>query len=474
MTQRWLFTLVVFLTVANFLVWGLLGMERAYTNKVYPGVWVQAQSLAGMSREQVIDRLKPINQALLLKKVTLVLNDKEFQPTLKELGYSVNVEAMADAAVGLGRGMTVRQAVVSLVNYHQNRDIPIVYTIDQGVFDSYLNEVGKGISKEPKNMTITYQDGTLVIQPAEEGIGLDKEILRQAIQKQVRPGEESPRIVLEYSKVKPVIADQSQLTEAKDRLTKLLAKSLTLQAEEVNYELTPTKIFSLVYFDIQDAKLTVGIDDNKLKNTVADFAKKVDIKPVNKQISAINDGILQEGQDGRELDIPDTTKRLAERLNAADYESPLILSTKKVDRKTITISPEFQTGRVAGRYIEIDLSAQRAHFIEGNEYHRTAIISTGKWDTPTPIGEFTIFNHIPTAWSKRFGLYMPFWMGLKQVGGSYDGYGLHGLPYWPNGRKEGESHLGRPVSHGCIRFGADDVTYLYEWAPNDTPVFIHE
>lgn len=471
--HRTLFILTVFLTVANILVWSFLGFERAYAHKVYPGIWVQAQPLAGLTRDQAIDRLKPVNDAMLLQKVTLILNDKEYTPTLEELGYRVDTAAMADASLQLGRGRDLQQAILSILDYQKTRSIPIVYDIDQGKFDNYLNEIGKEIIREPKNMNLEYKDGNLVITPAEDGITLDRNQLKQAIQREARPGKTAV-IQLSIGKQSPVITNEAQLANVKEKLTKLLAKPLVIQAEEVTHELSPAKMYTLLYFDVVDGQLTVGADDNKIQDVVSDLAKKVDRKAVAKQVSETGNTTLQEGQDGRALDVPDTTKRIKDRLTNADTEAPVVVKVSKIDRKTVTISPEYQLGRYPGRYIEVDLSAQRLHFIEGENYHKTAIISTGKWDMPTPTGEFKIMNHIEVAWSKKYALYMPKWMALKTAqDGRYEGYGIHGLPYWPNGVREGTNHLGRPVSHGCIRLGEADINYLYEWAPNETPVVIH-
>jgi lipoprotein-anchoring transpeptidase ErfK/SrfK len=52
-------------------------------------------------------------------------------------------------------------------------------------------------------------------------------------------------------------------------------------------------------------------------------------------------------------------------------------------------------------------------------------------------------------------------------------YGIHELPEWPDGTKEGESHLGTPVSHGCVRLGRGDAQAVYDWVEVGTPVFIH-
>ncbi len=93
-------------------------------------------------------------------------------------------------------------------------------------------------------------------------------------------------------------------------------------------------------------------------------------------------------------------------------------------------------------------------------------ISSGK-NNSTPKGNFKIDAKLLRAWSK-YGLWMPYWMSLK------NGYfGIHELPVWPNGVKEGANHLGIPVSHGCVRLGVGAAKFLYDWAPIGTAVKIY-
>jgi len=94
-------------------------------------------------------------------------------------------------------------------------------------------------------------------------------------------------------------------------------------------------------------------------------------------------------------------------------------------------------------------------------------VSSGKAATPTPKGAYKILNKSPKAWSKMAGLWMPFWMAI-----SPRGYGIHELPVWPSGYREGASHLGVPVSHGCVRLGIGPAKTLYDWTPIGTPVMI--
>lgn len=94
-------------------------------------------------------------------------------------------------------------------------------------------------------------------------------------------------------------------------------------------------------------------------------------------------------------------------------------------------------------------------------------VSGGLPRTPTPVGTFKILQKHPRAWSNSAKLWMPYWMHF-----SGRGHGFHELPEWPGGRKEGENHLGRPASHGCVRLGIGAAKAVYDWSPVGTPVVI--
>jgi len=117
--------------------------------------------------------------------------------------------------------------------------------------------------------------------------------------------------------------------------------------------------------------------------------------------------------------------------------------------------------------INIDLKTQKlTYYISGNLWKEFPV-STGKASTPTPKGKFKIVNKITKAWSKTHKLWMPFWMGINS-----NGVGIHELPIWPSGYREGANHLGTPVSHGCIRLGIGPAQYLYNRITVGTEVTI--
>lgn len=170
-------------------------------------------------------------------------------------------------------------------------------------------------------------------------------------------------------------------------------------------------------------------------------------------IDSDGDGLTDEMElrFGTDVNNPDSDGDGFKDLRELDWAyNPLSSSTKKLEQR-----------------IEINLKKQQLYYFVGGVKWREFKVSTGKSSMPTPKGEFTIKNKIKKAWSKTYGLWMPYWMGL---GGSI---GIHELPVWPNGYREGESHLGKAVSHGCIRLGTKDAPYLFSRIENGVKVKIY-
>ncbi len=124
---------------------------------------------------------------------------------------------------------------------------------------------------------------------------------------------------------------------------------------------------------------------------------------------------------------------------------------------------------MAGKYIDVSLATQIMTTFENGMLLDAYMISSGKRGMETPVGTHKIYNKTSRAYSKEYGLYMPYWMAFMADGSR----GIHELPEWPGGYKEGANHLGIPVSHGCIRLGVGPAKIVYDWADIGTPVIVY-
>lgn len=160
---------------------------------------------------------------------------------------------------------------------------------------------------------------------------------------------------------------------------------------------------------------------------------------------------------------------LATTIEEAKLTIPIIRDKdpkKRLEEAKIYAKPQI----IEGKYIDISLAHQNMVLFENGQFVDSYLVSSGKKGMDTPIGTFKIENKASRAWSKKYGLYMPNWMAIEPNGK----YGIHELPEWPGGYKEGANHLGIAVSHGCVRLGEGAAKRVYDWSDIGTPVIIHK
>ena len=147
------------------------------------------------------------------------------------------------------------------------------------------------------------------------------------------------------------------------------------------------------------------------------------------------------------------------------YRIEVLGRTLQIGKKSRKIIPQLTS---KDKLIEIDLSGQRLWLHQKGKIIGEYVISSGRPGMATPAGTFKILSKIRLVWSARYRLYMPYSLNF------YNGYFIHELPYWPGGYREGENHLGIPVSHGCVRLGIGAAAKVYGFADIGTKVVIHQ
>lgn len=153
-----------------------------------------------------------------------------------------------------------------------------------------------------------------------------------------------------------------------------------------------------------------------------------------------------------------------------EVEAPIAEEWSKEYSERLKQAKKFTKAQIKeGKYIDINLEIQVMTIFEGGKALDSFLISSGKHGMDTPKGSFAVSNKHPRPWSKAYGLYMPYWMAIVPSGK----FGIHELPEWPGGYKEGQNHLGTPVSHGCVRLGVGPAKRVYDWADIGTPIVIY-
>jgi len=125
-------------------------------------------------------------------------------------------------------------------------------------------------------------------------------------------------------------------------------------------------------------------------------------------------------------------------------------------------------GTTLEKSIRIDTKNQLLSYFAGEVRLALYPISTGKRGMETPAGQYKVLEKNLRRWSNKAKLWMPYWLMFDARG-----FGIHELPEWNDGTKEGANHLGIPVSHGCVRLGVGPAEEIYNFAELGTKVYVN-
>jgi L,D-transpeptidase YbiS len=174
-------------------------------------------------------------------------------------------------------------------------------------------------------------------------------------------------------------------------------------------------------------------------------------------------------------------------------ESPGVAAADDASREAIAeLEARLTALRPREPYVVIDTYNNRLRVHRGDELLRDAVCSTGSgvvlldprgersWTFDSPLGERRVQRKVKNpVWAK------PDWAFIEEGYlppkdpnlrfddfslGDYalylgDGYIIHGTIF--------QTLLGRPVTHGCVRVGDEDLEYVYRTVPIGARVYLY-
>lgn len=133
-----------------------------------------------------------------------------------------------------------------------------------------------------------------------------------------------------------------------------------------------------------------------------------------------------------------------------------------------------------GKHITISVSRERLRAWVGHHVVLVTPVTTGNRALPTPTGYFTLYaKYSPYTMISPWPAGSADWYPPSRMSFAMEfarGYFIHDAPwrsvYGPGsnlGTQPGTNYGG---THGCVNVPYDAMKFLYNWAPNGTPVHI--
>jgi len=447
-----------------------------FAGKVLPRTMVAGVDIGGLPYTTAEQRVQLKASELSGLQLTFALNDKSANSSLEDLGVTVDASKTVTQVVRPPNSFDWLK-----FQYWQSmfktKEMELSYSADPLVLRKKV-ETLLGVTTAARDAEVSFANGALVINEGQKGISISDEAINAAIQTALLTGS-TTLAKLEYTESAPIITTENA-TQTKTEIEQKFIP-IYLKFEDKSFTISPNNQFSFLDFSPVNGRISYQVSQTKVSNYLSSaVAAKVNIKMLPKTTLFDTQQVTQEGRDGRETDITrlakDVTRTITERADTSS--SPLAINTRTIPFIEKVVYPDFVAGLWPGLYIDINLTKQRLFIMVGETRQAEYMISSGKRGTPTPSGVFYIKNKIPLAQSRLFpGIWMEKWNALATSpdGSGYKGYGVHRVPCFdPNcNSREPASHLGRPVSHGCVRIEDAGADWVYDNAPVGTPVNIH-
>jgi len=259
-----------------------------------------------------------------------------------------------------------------------------------------------------------------------------------------------------------------------EKLNQITSQPATLAVGSQTATISASTIKSWLVITGSKDNSSYGIHVNAqaIASSLKQLADSYVTAPIN-QVSVSHDAgatsqIILGGVNGTALSGPSNLN------NQAASAAKSVLSSKGLNFSTGLVTQPFQalTAASFNKLIEVNVNTKQMYLYDNGNLTSTYAISAGKPSTPTPIGEFHI-------WEK---LTVQTMTGYNPDGTiSYVQPNVPWINYFDHSGDAIHGNYWRPLSvfgavntsHGCVGLPVNEAEVVYDWAPIGTTVITH-
>ena len=434
------------------------GFAQLYKAKVLPNVSVAGVPSAGENQQAVQMQVDEQTKAL---SINLQSGKTVLRPTQKEIGFEVDTEKTAEAAIA-----AKRSGLVSRFLFWKKVEVPAVVSVNDTLLAQYLENKLPTLTKAGQDAQLVYDPAQASFKVTTEKNGSGPDVV--AVRRQLTAAADhlnSSKINVKTTN-KPAKITKEKLADLVAPANEIVTTSIVLQGSAGTFQAQPADIAVWITPTPQkDGTIKLVIDPAKVQSYVESIGQQIASAPQDKKV--IKDKktgkqvVLQEGRDGTQLsDAGGLAAQITEAIKSGQGVT-LQMNIKTAKAKTINLEGY-------DKWVEVDLTKQTATAYERATPLKSFVVATGLPGHETPTGEYAIYlkvrSQTMTGGSKADGSYynLP---NVEWVSYFYQDYALHGA-WW---RKV----WGVPGSHGCVNMTNADAQWVYNWAPIGTKVIVH-
>ncbi|MDD7465587.1 MAG: L,D-transpeptidase family protein [Actinomycetaceae bacterium] len=453
----------------------LLGMGAyigyfAVGHRALPGTYVGSVKVAGLTQEEIAQRLALANDSKVNISGTGVHTTSA---TLTDMGFSFDPQAIASETMAANKVWWKYGAALFNKTTVQP-ELEINHKVASAFAAGLTN--GKADAVAPVDPRIEFKGEKFVIKHGSDGKGVSVTSLMEPANELVS----TLRNVDFTATITPVapLLKEADLKEKLDAANNLIAPTITIKGADETFTASPSD--KAAWVDANAATPTLNAD--AVKAWVQSQANNFKVEGVTGVRLVDSDGKLLKtktdavaGTDVTNVDEVTATinKNLTE---GTPTNATFVISTSELtwtDKKVAAGAENLPYLAAEGEHwIDINLSTNRVRAYEGATLIYDFPMIDGAPGTPTIQGEFAVSAKL-TVQTMR---------GRNADGSTYTtpdvpwvmyfsgDYATHGSSAW---RSSWGYDAGEGGSHGCVNMSNEDARTLWEWASMGTPVVSH-
>jgi len=291
-------------------VGAVLAYEQAHAGRIGAGVHVGSVDVSGLTRDEAAARLTAAYASLGQGTLTLKVPDGTSTASYASLGRRLDVNAVVDAALAVGRTGNPLQRVSDEIRVaFKGTTIAPVVTFDQAALASGIGSVASAVSIAPVNATIKSSPTGYTSTASAEGRRLSESAFASQVMTALGPVDAGAQQTLDISA--DLVAIAPTFSSASAAQTAAAANAdiapIVLSHETDTWTIPAATVASWLVVTVKPGgTYDVQADPTKVSATLNGLATKINRKAVNATflISKANKvfGVVA-GKDGRTLDV---------------------------------------------------------------------------------------------------------------------------------------------------------------------------
>ncbi len=318
------------------IVW-TLGYQLVYAGRIFPGISVAGVDLSGLAPDDAALKLSQTLSYPITGKVLFRDVDKVWLASPAELGMVFDPSASAIAAYNFGRKGGLFAALSGQISARGlGVDVSPVVIFDQRVAYAYLQNIAAQVDQSVVEASLRVEGTNVVSEPGQLGraLNLDATLIYLGSQLQSFRDGEVPLVIKETS---PKLLDVSSQAEAARRI---LSQPLTVTIPNYRsgdpgpWTFDVPVVANMLAVNVVESggatQMQVGLDANKLRESLKDLKVLVDRTPANARF-VFNDATaqiepIQASAIGRGMDVDASITAINEALLRGEHTVTLSVS----------------------------------------------------------------------------------------------------------------------------------------------------